>query len=420
MFRLTLLLFLFSLIIFFPISETISQAQEEIAIDVALIPPTPGETPDETLDKCLEWYLEKLPLPRKYVFWECNEVVGYHGILTFTAVEGMEGYEPGVEYRVEGYEGEMTDNTMTMGQYDLNAIYARQPGDYSLFIEGYERCVEPVLDIYSEKNAIDVDETTKLILHLSCDTQPMLNRVIKIEVGSGPGELNLQELDSTQYNNLGSYQSFADKIVLTDRENGKAEAELTATGSGVIEIRATYYACSNRINQGEVTQMLQVRAGKWISIDCTYSSDSERFGDDGLRWGGSIHADVCLETFEEEVYGYTVTRLGGQATGAQECWVEPGPDEWIENIYCPDFTAVVNSGMVWPDVYTFSLDVPDSAALTFDIVYNEGDSRLSSQEWDPVVAMETAISLGFAPDSVFSFTDTTILGTRYEISARWL
>jgi hypothetical protein len=162
-----------------------------------------------------------------------------------------------------------------------------------------------------------------------------------------------------------------------------------------------------------------------VSIDCTYLHNPDRLEDYGLQFGGTVHAEVRLTTSEQTSGGYTMTQLGGEATGTQECWVEDPPGESrIENIRCPDFTASVVDGAVWPREYNFVLDVPDAAQLTYDLVtvFVPGDrpQRSPRREWGPIMCMETPIRLGREPDAVYTHRrtdDTNVM--QYEVTARW-
>jgi len=162
-----------------------------------------------------------------------------------------------------------------------------------------------------------------------------------------------------------------------------------------------------------------------VSIDCTYLHNPDRLEDYGLQFGGTVHAEVRLTTSELTSGGYTMTQLGGEATGTQECWVEDPPGESrIENIRCPDFTASVVDGAVWPREYNFVLDVPDAAQLTYDLVtvFVPGDrpQRSPRREWGPIMCMETPIRLGREPDAVYTHRrtdDTNVM--QYEVTARW-
>jgi len=162
-----------------------------------------------------------------------------------------------------------------------------------------------------------------------------------------------------------------------------------------------------------------------VSIDCSYLHNPDRLEDYGLQFGGNVHAEVRLTTSERTSGGYTMTQLGGEATGTQKCWVEDPPGESrIENLKCPDFTAVVVDGAVWPREYNFVLDVPDAAQLTYDIVHvpspGSRPQRSSHRQWAPLMCMETPIHLGRELDAVYTHRRTDDANAmRYEVTARW-
>lgn len=410
-----------------PINGIKALADEGEGTDPVGSPPTVQDSPSATLQKCLEWYEANHPTPiQVYYEGECKEIVGYRGILRWTALEDLEDYGCKAQENcyIQANIGETTDKTIDLEEFDIEFPY------YSFTVRGFVRCTEPVLRVEPEEKRMDVGEWGSIKVYLDCGderwVQTYVGQPVRLEVISGPGELELPELSPDDINMLRDKGYFfqGDIIITKTTESlgDTAEAMLHATDVGTIEIKATYESCGAETYKSTVTKTAIVHVGLWVQIDCTYKTDPDRFGtDDSFQWGGDIHCEVCLEEYQEVQYGMNVRSLRGYASGTQECWVVPSEDEWIENKNCPAFTGKVIDGTIWDNRFDFVLDIDDSAALTFDVCYGEKErpGHTSRHEWDPVVFMETPIHLDADEDATYTYEDITVIGTHYKIVARW-
>ncbi|MDD5015312.1 MAG: hypothetical protein PHW73_09495 [Atribacterota bacterium] len=389
-------------------------------------PPIDNNSPSVTLRSCLEWYEASHPTPIKIYDGECKEIVGYGGYLSWIALEDMkgrltEGCEPAKICEMSGTIGEKTDDVIELESFEFlspDAVSDLEAYDFSVY--GFVRCTEPVLRIIPEKEGMLVKETIPIKVYLDCGDWKMDHgEPVILKVVSGPGELDLPELspdDIKMLRDKGYF--FQGDIIITKQTESfmVAEAMLNATNVGTIEIVATYESC-----QSTITKIATVYVGQWVRIDCTYKTDPDYLGTDDFQWGGDIHCEVCLETYQDVQFGINVQALRGYASGTQECWVVAPDDYWIENKNCPAFTGEVIDGAVWDNRYDFVLDIDDSAALTYDRLSGEKDrpQRTSRHEWDPVVFMETPIHLDADEDATYTYEGTNMLGTRFTVVARW-
>ncbi len=379
----------------------------------------------DTLQNRLEWYKSNHPIPHDGVNdkGECNEIVGYLGYLTWTAGEGQQiyGCEPGQTCNIRGTIGETTDKTTYLEDITYSSPDSDPPDDYVFSVFGFLRCTEPVLRIEPDKEAMVVNEMIAIKVYLDCGDDMCAGEPVILEIISGPGGLDLPELTSDELNRLRDlgYSANAENIIMTNLMI--AEAMLYATDVGTIEIKATYESCRAEAYKSTITETAIVRVGQWVHIDCTYKTDPDYLGTDDFQWGGDIHCEVCLETYQDVQFGINVQALRGYASGTQECWVVAPDDYWIENKNCPAFTGEVIDGWIWGNTYDFVLDIDDSAALTYDICNDrQGYSSCGPRhEWDPVVFMETPIHLDADEDATYTYEGKNMLNTRFTVVARW-
>lgn len=423
------------------LSTLASQADGSDPLDE---PPIDNNSPSVTLQNCLNWYETNHPTP-VIIFHEgqCKEIVGYKGTLSWWAIEFMDGTgrfldgscitsnSGGQDCTLSGTIGETTGKLIELESFEFlspdahSALEGLEAYDFKVY--GFVRCTEPVLRIEPEKKSILVNEMIPIIVSLDCYDERMgymvsLIEPIILEVVSGPGELDLPELTPEELDMLedSGYSLNQNNIMMTNLVD---DAMLYATDAGTIEIKATYEGCRGETYHSTITKIAKVNVGQWAVIECTYQTDPERFGDDGLQWGGTIHCEACLEAYEQVQYGMKVKEVRGYARGSQDCWVKIDDEySWIENKKCPAFTGVIE-GAIWGNVYTFRVSIDDSAALTFDLCSGEKErpQRLTRHEWDPVNFIGVPIHLDASnPNAVYIYEEESdIIGTQYKVVAHW-
>jgi hypothetical protein len=433
--KIVFLMVILFLILCMPINGIRALADEGKGTGPIGSPPTVQDSPFTTLQNCLEWYESNHPTPIQLPYMgECSEIVGYRGFLNWTWTDGegsqLYGCEPGQECVIKANIGETTDKTIDLEEFELIEPGSSWLGQYVFSVDGFLRCTEPVLRVEPEEKRMDVGEWGSIKVYLDCGderwVQTYVGQPVRLEVVSGPGELELPELSPNDINMLRDkgYSLDQDDIIITkptESFGDTAEAMLHATDVGTIEIKATYESCRAEAYKSPITKTAIVHVGLWVRIDCTYKTDPDYLGTDDFQWGGDIHCEVCLEEYQDVQFGINVRALRGYASGTQECWVEVPDDYWIENKNCPAFTGEVIDGAVWDNRYDFVLDIDDSAALTYDICDDRQGypSCGPRHEWDPVVFMETPIHLDADEDATYTYEGKNMLHTRFTVVARW-
>lgn len=370
-----------------------------IVVDPYMNGPIEGD-PEATFDQCINRWLGNQPkdIPYTWYDYNCDQVVGYHFAFRYFDDDGNEQI-------LDSYLGEESDGRANMGSYlwppPTDPPYQY---DYSFMVEGYLRCFDPDLSVEPESSGLNVGEQTKINCRLFCAEMPMQsqlqreNIVLKL---TGPGTLDKTELQFL---------------------NGEAFTTYHATEPGIADIEASYLTCSITGNQERswwVYANTRIGVGNCFSIDIEYETDPQRFDD--LRWGGTAHIDICLDTIDEQIEGYTIPLLRGTATGTQTCWVDvDDPSMTVENIQCPDFVASVNQGSALGGYFGFTVDT--DTRLKFDIIEDRGEGAVYTwpHDEDGLSEIPILISLTADRDSECVVEDTTVLDSTYKITARWL
>jgi hypothetical protein len=363
----------------------------------------PGsDDPEEIFDQCVNRWLgnQTKEIPYTWYDYNCDQVVGYHFEFRYFDNEG-------VEQILDDYMGEESDGRASMGLYSWPPpTPPPYQFDYEFKVEGYTRCVDPDFKIEPEKSGLNVGEQTRIVANLFCNETGMVSQtpldtiIFKI---TGPGSLSDEKVQF---------------------ENGEAFTTYTATEPGLATIEASYLTCSitgNRERSWWVYATTKVGVGDCVAIDIEYHTADDRFDEDQLRWGGSAHIDICLDTIDEQVEGYTVPLLRGTATGTQTCWVkDDDPTTTIEDIKCDDFVATVNSGSALGGYFGFSVDI--DARLKFVIVEDRGEGAVYRWDHDENGLSEVPILISLPADreSEYVLEDETVLGSPYKITARWI
>lgn len=159
-----------------------------------------------------------------------------------------------------------------------------------------------------------------------------------------------------------------------------------------------------------------------LEVDCIWSTDYERFPQSHVRWGGKAHIEIDVRVVDTKKNVSTIKTLNGNGNGSQECWVKIDKPQWIEKIQYPRLIDVSIKGTpIWTEVCNFIL-YTENAGLTWDEVEDRGgkEYRWPNKDWGLEKVLSIIIvTMTAKPDSVFQESGKDILGTHYEITARW-
>jgi len=159
-----------------------------------------------------------------------------------------------------------------------------------------------------------------------------------------------------------------------------------------------------------------------LEVDLVWSTDFERFPQYHERWGGKAHIEIYVKVVDEKINGSSIKTLQGSGQGSQECWVKIDRPEWIENVqYSKIIDVAIKGTPIWFDVSNFLL-TSKNAGLSWDVVEDrDGDEfRWLNKDFGLQGVLSNIIfTMTAKPDSVFKESGETILGTHYEVFARW-
>ena len=273
--KIVFLMVILFLILCMPINGIRALADEGEGTEPIDSPPIDNNSPSVTLRSCLEWYESNHPTPiQLYYEGECKKIVGYGGYLSWIALEDMkgrltEGCEPAKKCEMSGTIGETTDEMIELESFEFlspDAVSDLEAYDFSVY--GFVRCTEPVLRIYPDKESMVVNEMIAIIVFLDCYDERMdlgvsLIEPVRLEVVSGPGELDLPELTPGELDMLrdSGYSLDQDNIIMTNFIEEEV-AMLYATDVGTIEIKATYESCRGDAYKSTITETAIVDVGQ--------------------------------------------------------------------------------------------------------------------------------------------------------------
>lgn len=170
----------------------------------------------------------------------------------------------------------------------------------------------------------------------------------------------------------------------------------------------------------EYKKNLVIFCPRCLEIDCVWSSPLHP--ESYVSYGGTAHVEICFEV-GEPIDGGPSRDLKGVGHGSQKCWVKSNIPKWrIENKRCTDFTASVSYGSYAGDRYGFVLKI-DHGRLSYDVVEEQDGhiSRWSRENLGVEKILSTCIIFEILekPDAVFKESGEDLVGTHYEVTARW-
>jgi len=159
-----------------------------------------------------------------------------------------------------------------------------------------------------------------------------------------------------------------------------------------------------------------------LEVDCSWSTDYERFPQSHVRWGGKAHIEIYVGVVDTKINGSTIKTLKGNGKGSQECWVKIDRPEWIENVQYSEVIDVSIKGTPpWFDVCNFLLTA-ENAGLSWDEVEDRDgkEYRWPNKDWGLQKVLSSIIfTMTVKPDAVFQESGEDILKTHHEVTARW-